>query len=505
MKKITYVILIVAVALASSCKKYLEQKPFLTTSNDLALIDYNGLDKAVAGAYGPLASATWYGADMVLTSEMRAENATIPASSDFTSGRYQLPFKMNYDQDATTGLWGYAYYVISAANNVLEAIETNGIESYAKNDVTEDDINNLIAECYFLRALAHFDCMRTYCHAYSKKAQSIEGKNLGELGIPVILKTDKTAKEQPKRNTVEEVFAQVVKDLKAAEELMDPAYQRSGVADYKAAATLPAIQGLLARVYLYEEKWQEAADEASKVIANSAFSLWKKSEYTSVWGNDVAGKGGEVIFEVYGKSANDYDAYWEGPSHMTNPIGYADVAASSTLTNLFEEGDVRGTKGIRGDDDGKVMFCTDPDEASGGELWTMKYFGKGDGDATSTPDFSNTIVMRLSEMYLIRAEALANGASVAGATAVKDINAIRTVRGASEVSAAGPAVIALERRLELNFEGHYWFDLARTKGAVNYADNRRGDNIAADSKYWALPIPLREFKVNKNLVQNPGF
>lgn len=505
MKKITYIILIVAVALASSCKKYLEQKPFLTTSNDLALSDFNGINKAVAGAYGPLASATWYGADMVLTSEMRAENATIPTNSDFTSGRYQLPFKMNYDPDATTGLWGLAYYIISAVNNVLEAIETNGMDSYTGSDVTEDDVNNLIAECYFLRALAHFDCMRTYCHSYSKKDLTIEGKKLGEFGIPVILKTDKTAKEQPKRNTVEEVYAQVIKDLVAAEGLMAPSYKRSGVTDSKAAATLPAIQALLARVYLYSEKWQDAANEASKVIENSAFNLWKESEYASVWGNNIAGEGGEVIFEVYGKSANEYDAYWEGPSHMTNPIGYADVAASSTLTSLFEEGDIRGTKGIRGDDDGKVLFCTDPEEKSGGELWTMKYFGKGDGDATSTPDFSNTIVLRLSEMYLIRAEALANGASVSGATAVKDINEIRAARGASPVTAAGPAVIALERRLELNFEGHYWFDLARTKGSITYADSRRGDNIAADSKYWALPIPLREFKVNSNLVQNPGF
>lgn len=505
MKKITYLILIVAVAFASSCKKYLEEKPFLTTSNDLALIDYNGLNKAVAGAYGPLASATWYGADMVLTSEMRAENATIPTVSDFTSGRYTTPFYMTYSEDSTTGLWGYAYYVISAVNNVLEAIETNGVETYAKGDFTEADVDNLIAECYFLRALAHFDCMRTYCHSYSKKDLSIEGQKLGELGVPVILKTDKTAKEQPARNTVAEVFEQCVKDLKAAEDLMEPSYKRSGVADSKAAATLPAIQALLARVYLYEEKWQDAADEATKVINNSAFNLWKKSEYTSVWGNDVADAGGEVIFEVYGKSANDYDAYWEGPSHMTNPIGYADVAASSTLADLFEEGDVRGTQGIRGEDDGKVMFCTDPDEKSGGELWTMKYFGKGDGDATSTPDFSNTIVLRLSEMYLIRAEALSNGASVSGATAVKDLNAIREARGASAVTAAGPAVIALERRLELNFEGHYWFDLARTKGSITYADSRRGDNIAADSKYWALPLPLREFKVNKNLVQNPGF
>lgn len=499
MKKFTYIVLIAVAALAVSCKGFLKEEPFLTQSNALALSDYNGLNKAVAGAYGPLADGTWYGADYVLTSEMRADNATIPTNTDFQSGRYQAPFYMTYSADATVGLWGYGYFVISAVNNVLEEIETNGVDSYVSSAVSEQDIKNLQAECLFLRALAHFDMARIYAYSPAKSKKV----NFTDC-IPIILKTDKTAKEQPARNSVSEVYAQIIKDLVEAEQLMDPAYTRKSIADTKAAATLPAIQALLSRVYLYNQEWQNAADYATKVINNSNFKLWTAAEYPSVWGKATGGS--EVIFEIYGKSANDYDEYWEGPSHMTNPVGYADCAASKALTDLFEDGDVRGTKGVRGTDDGKVMFCTDKDNASGGELWTMKYYGKGEGDATSTPDVSNVIVLRLSEMYLNRAEALVNGATISGASALADLNAIRSNRGASALTDAGPAAVANERRLELNFEGHYWFDLGRTDGgSINYSDSRRGDNIDATSKFWALPIPKREYEVNANLSHNPGF
>jgi len=499
MKKSLYLVLIATSVFAVSCKDFLKEEPFLTQSNGLALSDYNGLNKAVAGAYGPLADGAWYGADFVLTSEMRAENATIPVSTDFQSGRYQAPFYMTYSADATVGLWGYGYYVISAVNNVLEEIETKGVEAYVSSSVSEQDINNLKAECLFLRALAHFDMARIYAYSPAK-AKKV---NFNDC-IPIILKTDKTAKEQPARNTVDEVYAQVIADLLEAESLMDPTYTRKSIATSKGAASLPAIQALLSRVYLYHQEWQNAADYATKVINNNSFRLWTAAEYPSVWGAEAGS--GEVIFEVYGKASNDYDEYWEGPSHMTNPKGYADCAASSTLTDLFEAGDVRGSKGVRDTDDGKVMFCTDPDEVSGGELWTMKYMGKGDGDATSTPDFSNVIVLRLSEMYLNRAEALVNGATVSGVSALADLNTIRANRGAKALTDAGPAAVALERRLELNFEGHYWFDLGRTAdGAISYSDSRRGDNIDATSKFWALAIPKREYDVNENLSHNPGF
>ena len=490
-KYITIIVLAVAVLFTTACKDFLVEEPILSQSTSLTLSDFNGLNKSIAGAYSPLADGQWYGAMMILESEMRAGNAMRPINSDFTSGRMMVPYDMSYNESSTSGLWYYAYFVISAVNNVLDVIEKGEVE-LVKDGVTQQDVDNLQAEALALRALAHFDCLRTYART--------DGSN-DRLGIPLIL-TPQSPDDQPARNTVTEVLNQVVADLTKAESLMSSSYVRAGGVSSKCYITIDVVRALLARVYLYKKDYSNAAAYATKVIDSGNYKLWTAKEYPTVWNKDAADNGGEVIFEVYGATSNSYDEYWEGPSHMTNPIGYADCAASFDLVGLFEEGDVRGSQGIRGTDEGKVMFCTDPDEKSLGQMWTMKYQGKGKGDAVSTPDVSNVIVIRLSEMYLIRAEASVNGA---GNTALSDLNAIRSNRGASQLSSAGAAAVALERRLELNFEGHTWFDLARTTATLNYADGVVTRNLTSSSKEWALPIPKRETDVNANLEQNPGF
>lgn len=492
MKKYIFIALAAVVAF-SSCKDFLVEEPIMSQSTELTLSDFNGLNKSVAGAYGPLVATSWYGANFVLNAELRSGNAMNPVNSSFTSGRLTTAYKMTYDPSSTEGIWGYAYYIISAVNNVLNALEGNE-EAYVSAFVSEEDINNLKAEALALRAFSHFDLLRTFARTDGKTAQ--------ELGVPVIT-TPQLPTDMPARNTVAETFEQIITDLTTAEKLMSDDYVRDGVTDKKATFTKNAIRALLSRVYLYHKEYQKAADYATMVIESGDYKLWTAAEYPSVWGKDVGT--GEVIFEVYGKQANDYDAYWEGPSHMTNPLGYADCAATADVVNLFESGDVRGTTGIRGTDDGKVLFCTDKDEASGGQMWTMKYYGKGEGNVTSTPDVSNTIVIRLSEMYLNRAEAIANGAQISGVTALQDINTIRKNRGASTLGAVGVDLILKERRMELNFEGHYWFDLARTGGSINYEDAVLKRTVPADSKFWALPIPKSQTDVDANLVQNPGY
>lgn len=499
MKK--YIVIALAAVLSlSACQDFLVKEPIMSQSTELTLSTFNGLDKSVAGAYGILADGAWYGAFFVLNSEMRAGNAMIPINTEFTSGRMTVPYTMNYSESSTEGLWGYAYYLISAVNNVLNVIDTKGSE-FLSVDVEQQDLDNLKAEALALRALAHFDALRLYGFI-GKEGTTVEGEDPTQFGVPIITEPQ-TPTMMPARATVAEVFTQVIADLTAAEGLMADNYKRAGVADAKAAINKSAIQALLARVYLYNKDYDNAITYATKLIGNPAYKLWTATEYPEVWG--AATGGSEVIFEVYGKQANDYDEYWEGPSHMTNPGGYADCAATDDLVNLFEAGDVRGSKGIRGTDDGKVLFCTDADGASGGQLWTMKYYGKGEGNVTSTPDVNNVIVLRLSEMYLIRAEAYARSNNNAGALA--DVNAIRANRGASALGAVGADLVLKERRLELNFEGHYWFDLARTGGSVSFNATNLTEprNIPSDSKYWALPIPKSQIDVDVNLVQNPGY
>ena len=281
------VIAFVALAAFTGCKDFLVEDPVLSQSNELTLSTYDGLDKAVAGAYSPLASSSWYGADFIIRNELKTSNGKKWIGSTYDSGRCNDLYNLNYDPNNTSGLWEYAYYVISAVNNVM-----SNLEGKETPDVTAQDLDNLKAECLFLRALSHFDLVRTYAQPYCFTADA------SHLGVPVVLVTDPAGK--PARNTVAEVYAQIVADLLEAEQIIDPAYVRSGVTDAKAVVTLEAVQALLSRVYLYCEQWQNSADYAAKVIASGKFTLWTADEVedAACYAVDVP-TGGEVIFEVY--------------------------------------------------------------------------------------------------------------------------------------------------------------------------------------------------------------
>lgn len=467
------VIAFVALAAFTGCKDFLVEDPVLSQSNELTLSTYDGLDKAVAGAYSPLASSSWYGADFIIRNELKTSNGKKWIGSTYDSGRCNDLYNLNYDPNNTSGLWEYAYYVISAVNNVMSNLE--GKES---PDVTAQDLDNLKAECLFLRALSHFDLVRTYAQPYCFTADA------SHLGVPVVLVTDPAGK--PARNTVAEVYTQIIADLVEAEQIIDPAYVRSGVTDATAVVTLEAVQALLSRVYLYCEQWQNSADYAAKVIASGKFTLWTADEVedAACYAVDVP-TGGEVIFEVYGSKSNSFDAYRDGLSPMCGPDGYGDAGASTDLKNLYEESDVRGT-----------LF-----QEKDGVLWTAKYIGKG----IATPDLTNTIIIRLSEMYLNIAEAVLNGAT--GHDGVAALKAVADSRGATPQNVTSEGVFT-ERHKELAWEGHLWFDLARTKRNMTRTDFV-GDASAKDLEWgnykWAMPIPLREFGVNINLVQNEGY
>jgi hypothetical protein len=386
---------------------------------------------------------------------------------------------LDYNQVTTPRTWNLAYLVASAANNII----THLTEDKKTLTVTLQDLDNLRAECLFLRSLAHFDMLRLFGQSYNYQPDG--------PGVPIIdrlqLPTD-----MPARNTVKEVFDFVVAGLKEAEAIMANDYARRNIADPTAACTKPAIQALLSRVYLYMGQWQNAADYATKVINNTKYRMWTAGEYPTVWTKDVP-SAGEVIFEVYGSRNNSYNPGYEAIMWLTCPAGYSDCAASNDLLSLYATGDVRRNVFI-GASDVPDLF------------WTAKYAGKGVG----APDVNNTIVLRLSEMYLNRAEALVNGATISGATALSDLNVITSNRDATPYEGAVTKDdVFKERRTELAFEGHLWFDHSRT-GRPMVRNDFTGTTIAnkdlpyPDSR-WAMPINQSELSVNKNLVQNPGY
>lgn len=469
---ITYSTIILAAAISlSSCKNFLTKDPKLSQSTELTLSSFEGLDKATLGAYSYLGNVGWYGGVKVLTSEMMSGNGIKDMSH--TSNRYITELNWNYTPDGTSSQWAYSYLTIARANNVID-----NLEGKTSATVTEQDLKNLKAECLFIRALSHFDCVLTYAQPYTYKKDG--------PGVPVVLHTDASAR--PARNTVAEVYNQIVTDLLEAESIIDPDYKRAGVNSQKAVVSIAAIQGLLSRVYLYMGEWNNAAAYATKVIENSKYSLYTTDEYKSSWGLDEGGK--EVIFEAYKDLSN---RSLEDCGYMVDPDGgYGDCICSPELYAMYKDGDVR-----------KEMYKMD-ENSTPGLYWTCKYPGKGTG---SSPDPNNVPIIRLSEMYLNRAEAGVNGA--AGVDALADINAVAEKRGADKYLTVSIVDVQKERRKELAWEGHHLYDMARwNKSIERTADaflNEVNAKIPFPSYRWALPIPQSEREVNPNLTQNEGY
>ena len=478
MKKIYFAIIAAVLVLSGCGKDFLEKAPKMSQSDILTLSTFEGLDLSTAGAYAPLSSTNWYGAHFILDNEMATGNGKRWGIifDKYESGRYKDQYSVLYTPGSTSPLWSTAYYAISAANNVINAIDAEGAEF----DASEQDLKNLKAECLFIRALSHFVLVRVYAMPYNYTADH------SHYGVPYIYKSDSEAK--PARETVGKVYENIIADLLDAEKLIDKDYVRQGVKDPKATVTLPAIQALLARAYQYSLQWQLAADYATKVINNEEFKLWTAEEIKDgdIYQEDVP-EGGEVIFQIYNGLSQTYGTGNETVWGMTSYVGYGDCGVGMDLYNLYEDNDVR-----------KTLYSPDED---GNAMFTLKYFGKGLGALDAT----NVIVLRLSEMYLIRAEAAINGAT--GSSAVADLNTIANSRGATPQNATKEGVF-IECQKEFGWEAHLWFDLARTGRDMTRTDiaGEVPTKIEAGDYRWAKPLPRREFTVNPNLKpQNDGY
>jgi starch-binding outer membrane protein, SusD/RagB family len=463
--------LIALLLLATACEDFLTQQPRLQQTNELTLSTFRGLTAATVAAYTPLYSTGWYGRDFVVTADLKAGNAKI---SPITSGRFMTEYLWADNGGATIDLWSSAYDLIARSNNVI-----NALEGFSEAGVSQDDLDNLKGECLFLRALGHFDLVRFYAQQYSSGASN--------PGVPVILVTKI---DKPARNTVGEVYDQVIADLTQAEDLLY-ADNTHGGADPKGWATKNAVKALLARVYLYKEDWQKAADYASEIIASGDYTLYDTASYTTwdnggAWGSDA---GSEIIFEVYGAEGNSSHGNWEVISYIMSPDGYGDIGASHDVYNLYDDGDVR-----------KGLFTNAPDYPDA--LWSLKYPGKS-GNLRE----DNIPVLRLGEMYLIRAEAILHGASVNGVTALDDYNTLREPLGLDPAASVTLNDIYAERRRELCFEGHELFDLARTKRGLTRTDYDGSINkdVPFPDDKWAMPIIQAEIDANENCVQNEGY
>lgn len=477
-KKIIYILAIGMFSLAS-CEKELEQAPFNAIAQNQAFNSESDFVNAVRGAYQGLRLGNYYGGQdggsMIITPDVLADNLIINSQGRQSQQGF---FLYNYTANGTWGLWNNAYTTIMRANRVLE-----NIDKLENGDVK----NNIRAEALALRALAHFDLLRVYAKRYI-------GATASDLGVPYVTSSDPSL--LPARTPLIESYNNVVKDFLAAE---------SGIAASNGVGRLnkAAVEGLLGRVYLYMGEWQKAIDMSTASINNAPATrqIASIAQFPLIWKD---GTEQEVLFKV---RILDSDNNPVGVGYgQASPAGVRpEYSPSFELVNAYTATDVRKDAYI-----GQTTF----------NGIQFNYIKKYEGRATGNANVVDVKVIRLSEVYLNRAEAHAR--LNRDVEALVDLNTIRSNRysdfDATTAVEEGPALldaIMLQRRLELAFEGHRFFDLKRLGFPVDRTssgDRIDGtgsapavDGISAGDFKFALPIPQAEVDVNPNIIQNEGY
>lgn len=297
---------------------------------------------------------------------------------------------------------------------------------------------------------------------------------------PYITSTDYRTNSKAAKMSVMDLYPKLIADLEEASTLLPEAY----ISADRVRPNRFAAKALLARVYLYNGNWAEAANEASAVLnhtdlyrpVSNLAATFKKQSTTTIW---------QFMPGVAGQNTDEATTFifTAGPPPL--------VALSPSLMSAFETGDLR-----------KSSWTKAVTKTSSTWYHADKY--KTKGNSGTSVEYS--IVLRLSEQYLIRAEARARQGELSGAK--EDLNVIRTAAGLGNTTAATDVAIIdavlRERRVELFAEyGHRFFDLKRY-GTVNAVLSvvKRGWE-ATDS---LLPLPETELLVNPNLLpQNPGY
>lgn len=440
--KITFLIIV----LSSLCScEVLDVKPLDAIDATVALSDKNGIEKAVLGTYSSLQSLSYYGRTHVLFQDLVADNLIHPI--DATSSDYAQVASNNIlpDNGAIGGMWNIMYDGINRANNIIEKVEE-------VKDMTREEKDQALAEMRFIRALNHFNLTNYF----------------GD--IPVRTKpTIGTADLTTPRTAKADVYTQIIADLLFAEQHLPTS------ASLKIRASKYAATALLARVFLYQGDNAKAKTKAGEVISNGGYTILPS--YGSIFGGDGSA---ETIFEIdFNELDRNRIAEYNFPRSLN---GRREVAPAPGLIAAYEVGDQRKNFSIA---------------VNGLDSYSVKY----DDLSTGT---DNVIVLRLADMYLIRAEAEAklNGNI---STIQQDVDRIRIRAGLSGTPAATYTAllnaIDKERRVEFAFEGFRWFDLVRTGRAVDVLIN------VTNSNQTLFPIPLDEIQTNKDpgMTQNPGY
>lgn len=427
----------------TSCKKFLEETPNNALPTETAITDAGTARAAIIGAYDRLQE--YYAASYPTLGTITTDNVVFNG----TLSQY-----LQLDQNAiptdnviTVAAYQGIYRAINSANSVIAYVP-------AVNDPTLSNAekDRILGEAYFIRALSYFDLARGW----------------GGVQIQLEPTTSLDGLKGIKRSTLDQTYDQVLADLVRAEALLpEDATTRN-------RAQKSTVFALRARLHLYREQWADAENYATQVINNPKFALVKpyNAFFTAPFQST------ESVLEL-AFSPNDRNTFWN-LWYPSSAGGQYTLKPSEALVNKLNDPLVGGSR--------KSLLA-----GTGNAVYGVLYNTAG----TSTDP---AYLIRISELYLIRAEARAHLGKLTEAAA--DLNTIRLRAEVPPTQANTQAALLLaieaENAVEFAFEAHRWFDLTRTgrAEAVLGLSNRN---------FWLFPLPLSDVQSDPDLTQNPGY
>lgn len=478
----------------SSCKDFLDVEPGNSVDAGTALNGASDVRNRINGLSRLIASSNYYGRNFELYGEVKGGDLTV-----YSQGR-GLDQLYSFNQDAETnnfsGFWSQIYYCIAQTNDVLDKIDQVATDSKAQ-------YANAQGQLLTLRALFYFDLVRLYGKSYTQEKTS--------RGVPIVI-SPASYNNKPARATVEEVYTQILKDLKTGQELLGANKAiDNGYINYYANL---AIQS---RVYLTMANYENAYSRANEIITSGAYKLYENEKWGSSWASMY---GSESIYEL---------GINEGEADLgTSSLGYYLMRRTGGQGGMFYASDYYLNR-MKEDNNDVRWAILGRDESSATRMGAVyKNLGSVNtntslplnslGDKGNTNNTAvNIKVIRLSEIYLIAAEAALKKPAADPVKSAELLNAISKRspnRPAYSSVTVNEDAILNEKSKELFGEGQRYWDMLRLNKKITFNDDFQGLTIKTRPKEIdrtfdkaILPIPQAEINANPTLKdqQNPGY
>jgi hypothetical protein len=487
MKKINIILTILGIILLSSCEDFLDIKPSNSAAAETSITNAADAKVAINGLMSKMTSSNYYGRNFVIYGDAKGGDFAIRSQGRGLDALYS--FNHSASSNSYSGFWSQIYHNILQANNLI--LNINKIEE-AGNGTSA--LSEYKGQALTARALMYFDLIRLYGKPYNMDKTS--------YGVPLILEP-LDASDQPTRASVEEVYTQILKDLTDAAPLLSKSVLRGYLNYY-------ANKAIQARVNLYMENYAGAMTAAEEIINDHKYSLYSNANWVSSWSNQF---GSESIFEL-GIFPAEADL-------LTGSLGYYLLRQATVKSAMgwFMASDYWITR--MSEDLTDVRWgIMDYDESSNTRYGSCRKYAGVDllGDKGSASAV-NVKVIRLSEIYLIAAEAALNLPTPDKAKAVLYLNEIR--KRSPNLAPADEATVTLdmimnEKSKEFFAEGYRFFDMIRLNRSIEFNDEfiypavliSHRDKII-DRTFYKVVLPISQAEMDANPAikpqQNTGY